>query len=886
MSLAVGTRLGPYEIVARLGAGGMGEVYRALDPRLGRDIAIKVLPESVAADAERLARFEREARTVAALSHVNILAIFDVGREGSVAYAVTELLEGETLRELLSTGALARRKAIDCAVQVARGLAAAHEKGIVHRDLKPDNVFVMRDGAVKILDFGLARLAATNAAPNETRSPTVTAYTEPGTVMGTVGYMSPEQVRGHAADARSDIFSFGTLLYEMLTGRRAFQRDTAAETMTAILKNEPPEVSDSGASLPRALDQILRHCLEKNPESRFQSARDLAFALESLTVPSGAVEAARERHDPIAGRLRTRERLIRAAVGAFLAGAIGLFWASGHRSRIGTPALRFTIPPPAGSSFQGMPALSPDGSRLAFVATTSDGRDLLWMRALDSLEARALEGTEGATFPFWSPDGRHVAFFAQGKLKRIDASGGSLQILCDVADPRGGSWGSAGVIVFSANTGGEIERVAESGGRPTRLPHLAARPGMSTSRWPSFLPDGTHFLYFAPGGDPRTSGIHVASLDSKETTRLASADGGAIYAAPGYVLYRSGDRLMGQRFDAARRLLTGEAFPVIEQIWWDGAATTATAVSTSDTGLLACQTGGATASRLLLYDRSGRELQAIGPAGPYWEPTLSPDARWLAVARMEPEGLGAGIWVIDVERGSFIRVSSRAVIASTPLWSSDGRRIVFSNYPSGEVYVRDAQGAGEERLLFKWPSFAPLDDWSSDGRLLFLEVLDWPKFHFDVWVRDLESGRSRPVLQAAFNQMGARLSPDGRWLAYQSEESGTPEIFVRSFPEARERRQVSTGGGTQPRWRADRKELFYVSPDRKIMAVDLRTEPLLEAGAPHALFQTQILPTIEARNHYDVTADGQRFVVNSRRPEDAVLPITVVVNWASGLAKK
>jgi len=371
----------------------------------------------------------------------------------------------------------------------------------------------------------------------------------------------------------------------------------------------------------------------------------------------------------------------------------------------------------------------------------------------------------------------------------------------------------------------------------------------------------------------------VASLESKEVSRLAPADGGGVYAPPGFLLYRSGDRLVGQRFDAARRAVTGEAFPVVEQIWWDGIATAFTAVSASDTGMLVYQTGGATASRLLIYDRAGRELKAVGPDGGYWEPTLSPDARWLVVPRLDPEGLSGGIWLSDLERRSFSRLSSQAPSSATPVWSADGRRIVYSAFPSGEVYVRDPGGAEGEKILFRLPTFSPLNDWSRDSRLLFYEVIDWRTFHFDVWVRDLQTGQSRPVLQAKFSQSGARLSPDGGCLAYQSEESGISEIFVRSFPDSRERRQVSSGGGSQPRWRGDGRELFYISPDSKLMAVEVGTRPSFEVGPPRVLFQTRILPLIEARNHYDAAADGQRFVVNSRRPEDASLPITVVSGW-------
>jgi Tol biopolymer transport system component len=881
VTLASGSRLGPYEILSPLGAGGMGEVYRARDAKLQRDVAVKVLPERVASDPEALARFEREARAVAAISHPNILAIHDFGKEGSVTYAVTELLEGETLRAALSGGPLPVRKATDYAVQIARGLAAAHEKGIVHRDVKPDNVFVTRDGRVKILDFGLARPTAAPAAKDDTHSPTVTSHTEPGAVLGTVGYMSPEQVKGQPIDGRSDIFSFGAVLYEMLAGRRAFQGGSQAETMAAILQRDPPELTESDSAMAPALERIMRRCLEKKPEQRFQSASDLAFALESPSAPSMAMAAGgtvTAKRSPVAGRL------LWAILGGVLSGAVVfLALGPGRRSRAAAPApqVRFTIAPPPGAMLQGMLAISPDGGRIAFVATGAEGRDLLYVRALDALEVRPLEGTDGAAFPFWSPDSRSIAFFAQGKLKRVDASGGAVQTLCAAVQPRGGSWGTAGTIVFSVGTGGEVDRVSEGGGNATALPGLNAK-GVSY-RWPAFLPDGHHFLLCEMTD---TVSVFVGSLDSAKTARLLAADGGAVYAAPGFLIYRGGDRLMAQRFDAERLRLSGEAFPVIEHVWWDGSATGGTAMSVSDNGFLACQTGGAVLSRLLWYDRSGRELGGVGPDGAYWEPTLSPDDKWLAIPRMDPEKVAADLWVFDLERGGLSRLASRASVPTTPLWSADAQRVVYSNFTTGEVFVHDARGLEGEKALFRQPGFTPLDDWSRDGHLLFYEVIDFAKYHVDVWVRDLQSGTSHPVLQAVFNQQGARLSPDGRWLAYESDESGTPEIYVRSFPGAGERRQISKGGGQQARWRRDGKELFYVSQDRKVVSVEIRPGPTLDAGVPRPLFQTRIRPQIESRNHYDVTSDGQRFIVNSYRPEDAALPITVVMPWAPADSKK
>jgi Tol biopolymer transport system component len=871
MTLAAGTRLGPYEILAPLGAGGMGEVYRARDTRLDRTVAIKVLSSRLSLSAEARQRFDREARTISKLSHPNVCALYDVGREGETDYLVMELLEGESLAQALARGPLPLEQALRLGIEIAGALDAAHRSGVVHRDLKPGNVMLTKAG-VKLLDFGLARglASGTGATGLSAMATEAGALTAEGTLLGTLSYMAPEQLEGKEADARTDIFAFGAVLYEMVTGRKAFSGESQASLISAIMTGEPAALPTLLSTSPPSLDRLLRTCLAKDPEERWQSAGDLKRELRWIGEEGGAEARAPAAAQQALGLWGWGAAALLLL--ALLATLLGPWRAKRQSSAAG---LRFTIPPPAGSSFQGMLALSPDGSRLAFVATGSDGRDLLWIRPLDSLESRALEGTDGAAYPFWSPDGSQVGFFAQGKLKKVKASGGSPQTICDVSNPRGGSWGSTGTIIFSADTGGEIRSVAENGSRAVSLSHLAPQPGV-TNRWPSFLPDGRHFLYHAVGSE---SAIHWASLDSKDSARLVSSDGGAIYAPPGFLLYRSAGRLMGQRFDATRRLLIGEAFPVVDQIWFDGSATGAMAISDSHTGLLACQTGGAAASRLLLYDRSGHEVGAIGSVGGYWEPTFSPDGQRLAVPKFDPEGIGAGIWMGDVQNGRLARLTSKGPISATPLWSPDGRRIIYSSYASGEVYIRDASGAEEEKVFFKSPSFTPLDDWSRDGRLVFYEVFDWHTFHADVWVRDLARGQSRAVLQAKFTQEGARLSPDGHWLAYASQESGIPEVFVRSFPEARERRQVSTDGGTQPRWRADGRELFYISPDRKVMAVDVRTEPQFETGTPRALFQTRILSLVEARNHYDVTPDGQRFVVNSRRQEDASLPITVVSGW-------
>ncbi|MDQ5856733.1 MAG: protein kinase [Acidobacteriota bacterium] len=878
MTLASGTRLGPYELLAPIGAGGMGEVYRAKDTRLERTVAVKVLSAHLSASPESRQRFEREARTISQLSHPHICALYDVGREGETEYLVMEYLEGETLADRLARGPLSTEQVLRYGVEIADALDKAHRQGIVHRDLKPGNVMITKSG-VKLLDFGLAKAMAPpgGSASSLTALPTRANLTQEGTILGTFQYMAPEQLEGKEADSRTDIFAFGALLYEMATGKKAFWGESHASLISSIMAAEPPPVSTVAPMAPPALDRVVRRCLVKDPEGRWQSARDVALELDEIArspvSPTAEVLAARSRRRDFAGWI--------IAAGLLLALVAALFGPWRRASSTTTVPVRFTVPPPRDTTFQGMLALSPDGRRLAFVATTADGRDLLWTRALDSLEARALEGTDGANYPFWSPDGRFLAFFAGGKLKKIDTAGGSPQTLCNATAPRGGSWGSTGTLVFAANAGGQLERVAEAGGESTALPHLTSKGG-DLFRWPTFLPDGHHFLYYTLASDTGRAGLFVASVDSSETARVAASDSGAAYVSTGFLLYRVGDRLVSQGFDPRGLRVTGVPVPFVEDVWWDGISTLATAFSASSGGIVAYQTGGLSSTRLLWLDRTGKELGTVGPPGAYLEPALSPDERWLAVGRTEPGSRGPAIWTFDLERGGSSRFFSSGsyVAAATPLWSPDGRRIVCAAFPSGEVYVRDAQGSEKEKLLYKAPAFTPLEDWSRDGRLLFYDTIDWPAFRFDVGVRDLEKGTDRLVLSGAFNEFGARLSPDGRWLAYQADESGVWEVFVRSFPEAGFRRQVSTGGGSQPRWRGDGRELFYVSDDRKIISVDVRTGTELETGTPHPLFQTRILPLVEARNHYDVSADGQRFLVNSRRLEDATLPIHVVVGWA------
>jgi serine/threonine protein kinase/Tol biopolymer transport system component len=873
MTLRTGSRLGPYEILAPLGAGGMGEVYRARDTRLERTVAVKVLPAHLSLSPESRQRFEREARTISQLSHPHICAIYDVGNAEGVEYLVMEYLEGETLAERLAKGPLPIEQVLRHGIEIADALDRAHAQGVVHRDLKPANVMITKSG-VKLLDFGLAKMIVPSSPRELTSFPTQANLTQEGTILGTFQYMAPEQLEGGNADSRTDVFAFGAVLYEMATGRKAFAAHSQASLIAAILERDPPPVSTVQPIAPPGLDRVVRRCLAKDPERRWQSARDVA--LELGEIGSGAavpvVAAAKPLRRGAAGWVAAALLLL-----ALLAVLFGP-WLRRSLQAASTP-VRFTFPPPAGSTLQGMLALSPDGSRLAFVATTADGRDRLLVRPLDSLATRSLEGTEGAEFPFWSPDGRSLAFFADGKLKRIDPAGGSPRALCDAAAPRGGAWAADGKIVFSANVGGSIDLVPDTGGQPRPLAQLTSRSG-EVYRWPSFLPDGRHFLYYVAYGDPKVTGVYVGSVDSSETRRiLPDAEAAAVYAAPGHLLYRSGDRLMSRPFDVREMRPTGEASPVVEDVWWDGISTLATAFTVSSNGVLAYQTGGLSESQLLLYDRTGKELGPIGAPAAHFEPMFSPDGRSVLVSRgVKQRTWQTETWLADVGRGTMTRLATDPGVNSvTALWSPDGRRVAFASPPLGDVFVRDIHSSEKPKLLFQLPVFSPLDDWSRDGRYIFYDAIDWKTFRIDIGVRDLQEKTSRPLIATSANESTAALSPDGRWIAYFSDESGANEIYVQSFPAGNDRQQVSVGGGTQPRWRGDGRELFYVSSDRKVMSVDIHAGERLEAGTPHALFQTRILPPVEARNHYDVTSDGQRFVVNSRRPEDASLPITVVV---------
>jgi Tol biopolymer transport system component len=882
----IGAKLGRYEIRSQLGAGGMGEVYRARDTQLGRDVAVKVLPTTVSTDPDRLRRFEQEACAASALNHPNILIVHDIGAHDGTTYVVSELLEGETLRKRIGGTPLGQRRAIDYALQIANGLAAAHEKGIIHRDLKPDNVFITNDGRVKILDFGLAKLTQLDGNQPQTDVPTRRVETDPGVVMGTVGYMSPEQLKGGPVDQRTDIFSFGAIFYEMLSGRRAFHGGSAAETMSAVLREDPPELSDTNKNVSPALERLVNHCLEKNSEGRFHSARDVAFALEALGGSSSTSGQTIAMSVPTTSRVKPRELIAWIVAGVAVLGAILLLIIYRQRAPVDAHAVRFTIAAPRGI-FGGV-SISPDGRRLAFIGVDSSGKRHLFLRPLDSLTAQELPETEGAAGPFWSPDSRFVGFFAEGKLKKIDTAGGPPQTITTVQNNVGATWNRDGVIVFAPGISDGLSRISVAGGEVTTLTTLD-KDREDSHRWPRFLPDGRHLLYFSRQRAPHKSGIYVSSLDSKDSKRILETDYNAMYAPPGYLLFVRESALMAQPFDADKLELTGEAFPVAEQVGVN-AASRVSHFTVSENGVLVYDSGGETvASQLAWHDRAGKQTSTVGGPGNNASLGLSPDEKKVAVERVEK---GSGdIWLIDMDRNTETRFTFDPAFDLAPIWSPDGTQILFASVRNGppSLYMKPASGSSNEDLLLNKRRAGIATDWSADGKfILYREIND--KSKFDLWILPLEGDRTpKPFLQDDFDKGGAKFSPDGKWVAYYSDESGQYQVYVQPFPGPGGKYQVSSSGGINPVWRRDGKELFYVASDGKLMAVKVKEGSGFEAVSAKPLFDTRVRGTgilgISSRDNYAVSRDGQRFLMNDRTDVSTAPPLTVVLNWTADLKR-
>ena len=896
MSLTPGTRIGSYEIAAQIGAGGMGEVYRARDTRLDRAVAIKILPESFAHDPERLARFEREAKTLAALNHPNIAIIHGFEDATGIKALVMELVEGLTLADWIAQGPIPLDEALPIAKQIAEALEVAHEHGIIHRDLKPANIKVRPDGTVKVLDFGLAKALAGDAAISPaalTNSPTITSpvgVTGVGVLLGTAAYMSPEQAKGRAVDKRSDVWAFGCVLYEMLTGRRAFAGEDVPETIGAVIHKEP-DWTALPAATPPAIRTLLRRCLQKDRRQRIPDVGVARIEIQDVIAagPAGV--------SPPRAATRYRERLAWAVAAVACAVAAGVAASSWLRpaAKPDAPAILASILPVEEAAMAGLPpsrfAISPDGRYLAF--TAGPGPPRLWVRSLETDARQHLPGTEGAFAPFWSPDSQSLAFIAGGKLKTISVSGGPVNTLAD-ANNTAGSWSPGDVIVFPNAIGSGLSRINAAGGPVTPATTLDTAAGDNRHWWPYFLPDGQHFLYEAVGGsagmsDPRA--VYVGSLDPGEKSRLVLNAGSNAKYAEGHILFMQGGTLMAQPFDVDRLELTGEATPVAERVEVGGLTGTSGAFSVSNAGVLVYQrTNGELGNQLVWFDRTGKQIAVVGERAEYLPPLeLSPDGTQATVALRDR---ARDIWIVDLRRGLKTVFTRHERDEYATAWWPDGKRIVF-NGGSGPVdlYVKAASGAGSEDVLFQDSmNKLPLSI-SHDGRFLIYGT--GPAA--DLWVLRLTGDRKPiPYMQTPFQEGGGRFSRDGRWVAFGSDETGRTEMYVAPFPATDTKVLVSAAGALplSARWREDGHELFYLSPEGTLMAaaVDGQGAEFRVSGVKE-LFPMPVALTRQSPDGrptaagpvYDVSADGQQVLVIARVDDRRPMPLTVVVNWHSGL---
>jgi serine/threonine protein kinase len=902
-----GTKLGPYEILSPLGAGGMGKVYRARDTRLDRTVAIKVLPEAFTHDSARMARFSREAKLLAALNHPNIASIYGLEDSGSTHALVMELAEGPTLADRIKQGPLPIEDVLKIARQIADALEYAHEKGIIHRDLKPANVKVAADDTVKILDFGLAKAMETELSAAElANSPTISRMaTQAGVLLGTAAYMSPEQAKGKPVDRRADIWAFGCVLYEMLTGKKAFDGEAVTDTLAAILTKEPDWTLLPSAT-PARVRVLLQRCLQKDSKQRLRDIGDARISLDE--VLSGAPESA----PSLVAAPPVWRRALTWVVVALAIGFAVFAWAPWRSATMPGPTdtMRLLIPLPDNLALSsGSFAVSPDGRQLALAAVGSDGVQRLWVRSLDSLETRPLSGSESTNSPpfFWSPDSRFIAFDAGGKLKKIAISGGPAESICDVnATVVGGSWNRDGVIIFGSNVTG-LKRVSSAGGSASPLTVLDTSRQEIRHSMPMFLPDGRHFIYLRRSNTPEKSGIYIGSLDAKPEEQSSKLLVASLYGAvhvpsadpdSGELLFVQDGVLQARRFDARRLKLAGDPVPLAEGL---GTAISFGSFSASNNGLLVYRAFGGGFAQPTWYDRQGKALGTTGEPGNFFVSVeLSPDGTHAAVSEIDTRGQLPAIWLLDFSRGTSTRFTFGSASAVDAVWSPDGKRIAFASNRGGtgnfDLYQKPASGTRDEELLLKSNVSKYPTSWSRDGRFLLYTEVD-PKGKGGLWVLPLTGEKKPfPFLRPEFieTDTGGQFSPDGRWVAYISDESGREEIYVRPFsPESGETSAgaegkwlISNGGGNQPRWRGDGKELYYTAPDGKLMAVEISTNTRFQAGVPRVLFQAA--PTMTSPfgySQWSVTADGKRFLIPAPAAHSEQAPFTVVVNWPALLKK-
>jgi len=900
MPLPSGTKLGPYEIQSPLGAGGMGEVYRARDTRLGRDVAVKVLPEHLSSNSELKLRLEREAKAISSLNHPHICILHDVGSQNGMDFLVMEHLDGETLADRLQKGPLPLDEALRFAIQVADALDKAHSRGVIHRDLKPANVMLTKSGA-KLMDFGLAKptgglSVAANAGPYTPSTPTMnvaalsadaSTLTQKGTVVGTFQYMAPEVLQGTEANAQSDIFSFGCLLYEMITGRRAFEGKSQLSVLGAILDHEPEGISVLKPGSPPQLDETVRRCLAKNPEQRYGCIHDVRIQLEGIAA---GPQSLRPQGRPTAGSK------IPWAIAAFAAlVAVGI--AAAYLLQTPKPAslVQSSIVPPPGTSFvtmlpsSGPPALSPDGTRLAFTARDAKGKVLLYVRSLASSAAQPLSGTDDAMYPFWSADGRQLGFFAAGKLKKIDAGGGPAQDVCDVGAARGGTWNQDGIILFTPSTTQEIMRVSAAGGTPEPVSKLDSERNENSHRWPSFLPDGKHFLYWARSSKgPHEDLIYIGELGSAKSKVLIRSDSIGTYAS-GYLLFLRDQALMAQPFDLKRLELSGDPVLVAQQVGFNG-ATARPLFTVSQTGILVYQSGNLLGGwNLLWLGRDGKPIGSFPPSDRYLDPALSHDGKRVAVGIFTgSQGIG-DLWIYDLERGTNTRLTFGPGTNGRPVWSPDDKTIYYESSNNGipHISARAADGSGSERVILQTPGVVEMPlSISSDGHYIAYWRKDLAKdAGSHIWVLPLfGDGKPFPIEQDTWAEKDAQISPDGKWMAYVSNDSGRNQVYITPFPGGGAKWEVSKDGGISPKWRGDGKELFYLDNSDSIIAVDLAVSGnAIDLGVPHTLFQAVGIQ--RDYGPYDVSADGKKFLINSGNIPQGGEPLTLVQNWPAAMKK-
>jgi len=872
--LAPATRLGPYEIAASIGRGGMGEVYCARDTRLDRTVAIKVVGRAPAT-LDAAASLEREARAVAALNHPHVCALYDVGQEADLAFLVMEYVHGETLAARLARGPLPVREVIRYAIQIGEALDHAHRHGVVHRDLKPANVMLTDRGA-KVLDFGLATLRSSPIEIPLERTPLASQKLASETMLlGTVQYMAPERLEGAEADTSSDLFAFGAVIYEMATGRRPFESGSSAGVIAAIMQSDPPAPSSVRPELPKSIDWIVQKCLAKHADARWRAAGDIVEVLRWIARAPEEVPA------PVAPR---RRHVLAAVLASLLLVAAAVAVLAPRLAAPSPPArpLAFSIFPPEGGGFTPTPssvpapqfALSPDGRRLAFVASVGHDAPQLWMRELDALNAEPLAGTQGADYPFWSPDSDAIGFFAGGSLKRVDLGGGPPRVLAAAAHGRGGAWSRSGLILFAPHTQSGLYRVPASGGeaKPVTRPDPALH--QASHRWPQFLPDDRHFIFFVQSTSPETHSTYLADLDGSPPRKLVSSGLNAVYVPPDQLLFVTDSTLMAEPFDWQKGRLAGEAVPIASAV--AGSSNFSAAVSASVNGVLAYATTAAT-SELVWVDRSGHRGESLAPPAEYADFSLSPDGRQLALSEVEAQGTHPDIRVLDLVRGAKLRLTTDEATDAAPVWSPDGKRLVFRSNPRGlhDLYQAASNGSESPSLLLRTEYAKYPTDWLPDGRGIVYHTFN-RQTGADIWMVTPDGAQRKVLVQTPYDDMQGQVSPDGAWLAYTSLESGQAEVYVRSLVDAGVRWQVSAGGA-DPRWRRDGRELFYTSSDGWLSAVPFSGGA---PGTPRHLFVVHVAPTVQPyMSNYNVTPDGQRFLLKVPVRDVSSTPINIVTNW-------